>query len=120
MVLQPERGGIAAQILDYVMTFLGIIIALSPPALWFGWRQDMLIYVLSASMGSAVLYCILAWFEPPPPKRWGGPRQIKKVELSDEFLALLTDTAPLSFHHSRKGSLFFRTRMRMLKQLIKS
>ncbi len=114
-----EPGSIVDQIRDYVMTFLGIIMAMTPPALWFGWREDLFWIVISASVGSAVLYYILAHFEPPPPKRWGGPRQIKKVELSDEFLAVLTDSAPWTYHHGSRGSRSFRGKMERLKQLMK-
>ncbi len=100
------------------MTVFGLILALTPPALWVAWTGTGFIIVLAAGATAGVLYCVLAGYQDPlvedrGPARDPGTRQ----SLSDEFLAELSSLGPWTYHNRRFGDAAFRRKMESLLRL---
>ena len=53
------------KLLDITLTFLGFVVMITPLALWVAWSVTVMLVVLGAFVGAAVLYCILIYFEKP-------------------------------------------------------
>lgn len=63
-------------LLSNALLILGLILMVTPLALWVAWSQTVLLVVLGAGIGAAVLYCVLIRFEPEenPSSKRGLPQ----------------------------------------------
>ncbi len=100
------------------MAAFGLIMALTPPALWVARTETGFVIVLAAGATSGVLYWLLAGFQDPlledrRPARDPGTRQA----LSVEFLTELSRLGPWTYHHRRMGDAAFRRKMESLLRL---
>jgi hypothetical protein len=99
------------------MTFLGIVLALVPPALWVAWTETLLLTVVLIGVASAVLLVLLADFGPEE----APPREAPRREVLDEAaVAELHRIFPLTYHHSLVGRARFHRAMHRVLQLIES
>ncbi len=100
------------------MAVFGLILALTPLALWVAWTDAGFVIVLAAGATAGVLYWLLAGFRDPlledrGPARDPGTRQA----LSVEFLTELSRLGPWTYHHRRMGDAAFRRKMESLLRL---
>lgn len=78
-------------LIDAGLTCLGLILMVSPLALWIAWTEAILVLVLMAALAAGVLYCILIRFEKPA---MPTHRKSYDVRRPENFPGNLTDTLP--------------------------
>ena len=54
------RTRVLDQVKSITITFLGIILSLVPPALWFAWTETMLLVVVAVGVVSAAALVVVA------------------------------------------------------------
>jgi hypothetical protein len=97
-------------------TLLGVILALTPVALWIAWSPSLLFGVMAIALVSAVLLVLLT--ESSPRDQAG---QDGRVTLPEGFVDEVQHLYPLIYHNSLTGSSRFRLVMKRLSQeLLKS
>ena len=100
----------------YAAIALGMILMLTPLALWVAWTGTMFFIVLAIGAAAAVLYCLLPGDQESAhakPDQRNGP-----TVLSDEFLTELTKLGPWIYHNRRPGDPVFQRKIdRVLKLL---
>ena len=92
-------------------TLLGVILALTPGALWIAWTPSLLIGVMAVALVSAGLLVLLTESSPRDPAAQDG-----KVALPEEFVDEVQRLFPLTYHHSAAGPARFRQTMERLSQ----
>ena len=98
------------------MMLCGMLMAMTPPALWFAWSTQLFLLVLLTGILAGVFYCLLARLEEP--LNIDYPAQAHPT-LSDDALAELTDAGPWIHHHSSGNRAAFKQRMDRLRNLLK-
>jgi hypothetical protein len=97
-------------------TLLGIVLAVTPAALWIAWSASLVFAVMAVALASSVLLVLLT--EPSPPGRDGKDG---RVVLPEGFIDEVHRLFPLTYHHSSAGPSRFRLAMKRLSQeLLKS
>ncbi len=100
------------------MAVFGLLLALTPPALWVAWTETGFIIVLATGATAGVLYWLLAGFQDPLLGDRGQARDPgSRQSLSDEFLAELSSLGPWTYHNRRMGDAAFRRKMESLLRL---
>ena len=100
------------------MAAFGLILALTPPALWVAWTETGFVIVLAAGATAGVLYWLLAGFRDPLLEDRGQARAPRETQsLTDEFLAQLSSLGPWTYHNRRLGDAAFRRKMESLLRL---
>jgi len=95
------------------LTVLGLIVMVTPLALWVAWSESVFIFVLASSVVAVIAICVLAGHDGRrnEDEHHAGPTQ----KLSDESLSELSDLGPFVYHHCSTGGSRFQTSMRTLK-----
>ena len=101
------------------MIVFGIILALTPLALWVAWTETVFMIVLSVGAIAGVLCCVLA---DGPDAVLEDRRELSRPRSTepspDEFVAGLHGLFPLIYHHRRIGDPFFQRKLDRLKKLL--
>lgn len=100
----------ADRILTPILVVLGLVLMVTPLALWAAWSKTVLLIVLATGATAAVLYCLLARFESP-----GQPGEAARraealpddlpEDLPEELLDELQSLHPFVYHNrlTREG-----------------
>lgn len=111
-------NGMAEALRTVAMSVFGLILALTPLALWVAWTETGFILVLAAGATAGVLYWLLAGFQDPLLEDRGQARDPRETQsLTDEFLAELSRLGPWTYHNRRLGDAAFRRKMESLLRL---
>ena len=101
------------------LLLLGLVLMVTPLALWVAWTEALLIAVLAAGILAGVLYCVLIRYEKPAaPVRSGGSDDLRLADLPDEDIEELQRLHPYIHHHRASGGPKFRRAMAHLKSLL--
>ncbi len=97
------------------LTLIGIVMVLTPLALWVAWTETIFLVVLVTSATAAALYGVLARFEKPPAQ--GEPSDyVRPANLPDKFILELQRLHPFIHHHRPSGGPKFLTAMYHFKK----
>ena len=100
------------------MGAFGLLLALTPLALWVAWTTTGFVMVLAAGATAGVLYWLLAAYDDPLLEDRGQARDPgSRQALSVEFLAALSSLGPWTYHNRRLGDAAFRSKMESLLRL---
>ena len=108
-------GKFADSLITLGLTLFGIVLAVTPLALWVAWTETIFLGVLVTGATAAGLYSVLASFEKPPAQ--GEPSDyVRPVILSDKFILKLQSLHPFIHHHRPSGGPKFHTAMYHFKK----
>ena len=99
-------------------TLLGVILAVTPVALWIAWSATVLFIVVAVAIASAGLLVLLAELAQRTARQ--SPAADDRLVLPDEFIAEVHELFPLTYHHSRLETARFRRAMEKLARIIKA
>lgn len=117
------RTGFTVTLLHGATIVLGIVLVLTPLALWVAWSEQVLFVVVACGIVATIALLLCRWlaesrrfadagdFDRSPP---AGPPQV-----SDEFLAELSGMGPFTYHNRLTGDYKFRMKMARLRKLLK-
>ncbi len=97
------------------LTLFGLVLVVTPLALWVAWTETIFLVVLVTGATAAALYCVLARFERPPAQSEPSD-YIRPVILLDKFILELQRLHPFIHHHRRSGGPKFHTAMYHFKK----
>lgn len=119
MPMANERMRLAERLGHIGATGLGIVLAVTPVALWIAWTATLVVGIMLIAIASAVLF---VWLTELPQRRAqnhsGDDGAGSGVVLPDEFIEEVHRLFPLTYHHSRHETARFRRAMRRLSVLI--
>jgi len=99
------------------LIFLGLVLMVTPLALWVAWTETIFLAVLATGATALVLYGVLDRFERPAnPARRETSDHLRAVNLPDELIVELQDLHPFIHHHRPSGGPKFHTAMSRLKK----
>ena len=99
------------------LIFLGLVLMVTPLALWVAWTETIFLAVLATGATALVLYGVLDRFERPTnPARSESSDHVRAVILPDEITAELQDLHPFIHHHRPSGGPKFHKAMSRLKK----
>jgi hypothetical protein len=101
---------LAQRLSSIATTLLGVILAVTPVALWVAWSAGLVLAVMAVALVAAGLLVLLA--ESSPPQRPDGG----KVVLPPHFIEEVHELFPLTYHHSARGPSRFRRAMERLSR----
>jgi hypothetical protein len=102
----------AQRLVGIAETALGVVLAVTPVALWVAWTPDLLLGVMAAALAAAIALAALNL-------RWGATGDVpERPALPDEFVEQVHRLFPLTYHHSTAGPARFREAMARLSNLI--
>lgn len=101
------------------MTFCGLILMVTPLAIWASPTKTSFYYVLAFAATAMFGVLTLAQYEEPgsPPPRHSKPKPL--VRLPEQFHDIVQDLQPLVHHHRRRGGSKFRHGMERAKRLLR-
>ena len=94
-------------------TLLGVILAVTPVALWIAWSATLVIAIMAIAMLSALLLAALT--ESGAPRHDGASG---RVALPEEFIDEVHRLFPLTYHHSAAGPSRFQRAMSRLAHMM--
>jgi hypothetical protein len=92
---------------------LGIILAVTPLALWIAWTPAMVIGIMLAAVASAALLALLVESSPE-----NVPSTASMRKVPEEFIEEVHRLFPLTYHHSLRESPRFRKAMSRLSEMV--
>jgi len=94
-------------------TLFGIVLALTPLALWVAWSIPVMLLVIASGIVAtiALLLCL-------PSTHTERSSPTGRPTLSDEFLSELSSMGPFIYHHQPTGGHWFRMKMERLRKLL--
>ncbi len=99
------------------LIFLGLVLMVTPLALWVAWTETIFLAVLATGATALVLYGVLDRFERPAnPARSETSDDVRAVILPDELIVELQELHPFIHHHRPSGGPKFHTAMNRLKK----
>ena len=99
------------------LILLGLVVMVTPLALWVAWTDTLLLVVLAAGATAGVLYCVLVRFEKPVDPAQSEPSDYVRAEnLPDEMIEELQSLHPFIHHHRPSGGSKFQIAMYHLKK----
>ena len=107
----------ADSLINHGLIFLGLVLMVTPLALWVAWTETIFLGVLATGAAALVLYGVLDRFE-----RSANPAQGETADdaramiLTDGIIGDLQNLHPFIHHHSPAGGSKFRTAMHQLKK----
>jgi hypothetical protein len=111
--------GLAERLGHIAATVLGIVLAVTPVALWIAWTATLVVCVMLAAVVSAALFVLLTELLQQRARTQSGRESAGSVVvLPDEFIEKVHLLFPLTYHHSRLEAPRFRRAMRRLSALI--
>jgi hypothetical protein len=98
-------------------TGLGIVLAVTPAALWIAWTAPMVMIIMVVALLSAGLLAFLTdrLTQDRPAEEPRG-----RVTLPEQFIEEVHDLFPLTYHHSAFGRSRFRRTMSKLSEWTKT
>ena len=108
----------AENLVTPILIVLGMIVMVTPLALWVAWTDTILFGVLLTGISAAFLYCILNYFEKPDdavPYEGAHP---SRGTIPDALVEELQDLHPFIHHHSPRGDPNFLAAMRRLRRFL--
>lgn len=99
------------------MVVLGIVLALTPLALWVAWSEQGWLLVLAIGAAAFIGLLICHWLSDDDRPASGGS---KRANVSDEFLAELSRMGPWTYHNRLTGHARFKKKMARLRKLLGS
>lgn len=115
-----KRMGLAERFGHIAATGLGIVLAVTPVALWIAWTATLVVCVLLVAIVSAALFALLTErLARRTGNQSGREGTGSRVLLPDEFIEEVHRLFPLTYHHSRHETARFRQAMRRLSGLIR-
>ena len=112
----PRYPELADRLIAVGTTLLGVILAVTPVALWVAWSATVFSLVVAVAIASAGLLVLLANL--PHQAERPTPAHDGKVVLPDEFIAEVHRLFPLTYHHSLLETARFRRAMEKLSRMI--
>jgi hypothetical protein len=101
------------------VTGLGIVLAVTPVALWIAWTATLVVCVMLVAIVSAALFVLLTELLHQRTQNQSGHEAAGGgVILPDEFIEEVHRLFPLTYHHSRHETTRFRQAMQRLSRLI--
>jgi hypothetical protein len=122
MVMWSNMGeGVMAKFADSLITLglilLGLVLMVTPLALWVAWTDTILFVVLAAGVSAGALYCVLVHFEKPAHPGQGEPAgHVRAKTLPDKIIAELQELHPFIHHHRSSGGPKFQIAMDHLRK----
>ena len=115
------REVVLAKLADGLITpglmLLGLVLMVTPLALWVAWTGTILIVVLAAGATAGVIYCVLVRFEKPADPARSEPSDYVRVKnLPEKIIDELQRLHPFVHHHRPSGGSKFRAAMYRLKK----
>ena len=94
----------AERLITPVLVVLGLILMVTPLALWAAWSETVLLIVLAAGAAAALLYCLLARLEAPAPPAKNAAA-LRPEPLPEDLLDELQSLHPFVYHNrlTREG-----------------
>ena len=116
-MLEPVMAKFADGLLTRGLIFLGLVLMMTPLALWVAWTETIFLAVLATGATALVLYGVLDRFERPVnPAQSETSDDVRAVNLPDEIIEELQDLHPFIHHHRPSGGPKFHTAMSRLKK----
>lgn len=112
------RAELAERFGGIVATALGIILAVTPVALWIAWTAELVVCIMLAAVLCAMLLSLVESSLPSSPNQRNDAGAGGKAVLPDEFIEEVHRLFPLTYHHSRHETARFRQAMKRLSRLI--
>ena len=101
------------------LIFLGLVLMMTPLALWVAWTETIFLGVLATGAAALLLYGVLDSFERPVgPARSGASGGARAKILPDGMIAELQNLHPFIHHHQPSGGPKFHAAMSRLKRLL--
>ncbi len=107
----------ADRLITLGLTLIGIVIVVTPLALWVAWTETIFLVVLVTGATAAALYGVLARFERPPAQIEPSD-SVRPVILPKNFLLELQRLHPFIHHHRPSGSPKLLTAMYHIKKFL--
>ncbi len=99
------------------LILLGLVLMVTPLALWVAWTETIFLAVLATGATALVLYGVLDRFERPAnPARRETSDDLPAVKMPDELIVELQDLHPFIHHHRPSGGPKFQIAMYHLKK----
>ncbi len=99
------------------LMLLGLLLEVTPLALWVAWTETIFIVVLVTGATAAALYGVLARFERPANPAQSEPSDnVRAGILPDRIIVDLQSLHPFIHHHRPSGGPKFHTAMYHLKK----
>lgn len=112
------RAELAERFGGIVATLLGIVLAVTPVALWIAWTAALVLWIMLAAVVCAILLSMIESSLPSSRNQRPDAGAGGRVDLPEEFIEEVHRLFPLTYHHSRHETARFRQAMRNLSQLI--
>ena len=113
-----ERAELAERFGGIVATALGIVLAVTPVALWIAWTAAMVVWIMLFAVVCALLLSMVESSLPSSRNERNGAGAGGRVVLPEEFIEEVHRLFPLTYHHSRHETARFRQAMKRLSRLI--
>ncbi len=98
------------------LILLGLVLMMTPLALWVAWTETIFLGVLVTGATALVLYGVLDRFERPAHSAHSETSDyVRPVILPDKIIEELQDLHPFIHHHRPSGGSKFHTAMYRLK-----
>jgi len=108
----PERIRTSA------MTLCGLVMAFTPPALWFAWTTGLFVGFLIAGIAAGALYCWFATFEEEIDMNLAMYTPLDHPEINDEALEGLLSLAPFTCHQSSAPNSAYQRKLARVRKLL--
>jgi hypothetical protein len=119
--MPTETNGRAKCLTNFGMTALGIVLAMTPLALWVVPTENAFIAVLAIAVMAGLFIIVLAGCEGSDLDQQSEPPRAKSMEtLTDQFVEGVHRLFPLTYHNRRVGDSAFQRKMDRLKRLLDS
>ena len=105
-----------------LQTLLGIVLVLTPLALWVAWSEAVLLLVLACNIAAITALVLCHWLINRGQVRSGRKQGDRRGPgaLSDEFVAAVSNVAPWTYHNRITGDGDFKRNMARLRKMLKS
>jgi cytochrome b subunit of formate dehydrogenase len=113
-----NRFTISERLLTSAMTMCGLVMALTPPALWFAWTTGLFVGFLIAGVAAGVLYCWLATFEEEIDVKKAMYTPLDHPEINDEVLEEILSLGPFTCHQSSAPNSAYQRQLAKVKKLL--
>lgn len=108
------------QFRSIMMTLLGIVLSLVPPALWFAWTETGLFVVVAVGIVSAVGLVVLADYGSEGVDDQHAAADVaRRRALADQSIVEIHRVFPLTYHHALVEKTRFRQAMERVRELLK-
>lgn len=118
-----KRTGISVAVLRAAIIILGIVLAMTPLALWVAWSEWAWLLVIAIGIAAMIGLLLCHWLidDDRHAGHSGSERspRIGPTTASDEFLAELSSMGPWTYHNRLTGEYRFRSKMERLRKLLK-